>query len=134
MAGFEVSTEVTTSTPNPETDTGSGQAQPKVLGDTKPPKSPAEIEAERKRQVTVPSDDQSRPQGRIFVPADDPQKAITKQRTDGRIQPAEGDSTGSGGATVYGAGRLETKPGSGLEQVGGARSSAAAPESRRGGR
>jgi len=75
--------------PNPETDTGAGPGQPKALQALPKQKSPGEIEAEKKRQVTLPGEGQ-----RQLSPENLPEvtgKDIVKKRTEGLTQPAEGE-------------------------------------------
>lgn len=97
------------SMPNPETDTGSDHGTKGIITE-RTGKSPSELEAERKRQVTLPSDDQSRQQERVRAKRDDALKEGIRQRTDGRINPDRSGEAGASGAPV-------APPGSGLEQV-----------------
>ncbi len=89
-------TDVKTKTPNPENDTGDGHT-PKGVATASPLKSPAEIEAERKRQATLRPDDQTRQLERMRMDAETALKSAADMRTAGRIDPGPGDgTTGSG--------------------------------------
>ena len=97
--------------PNPETDTGDGHVPQGIVPGT-PVLTPSEIEAERLRQITLPSDGQSANPERVRVSPEDAFTVTTGRRTDGRIDPGEGDAV----TPVGGSGPL---PGSGPEQVDG---------------
>jgi len=83
-------------TPNPETDTGDGHAPKGLAGQGRPQKSPSEVEAERRRQVTQPSDDQRRQFERMRMEADVALKSAMAKRTDGRINPSREGTPGGG--------------------------------------
>jgi hypothetical protein len=91
-----------TKTPNPETDPGDGHG-PKGVASDRPLKSPGEIEAERKRQVTLRPDDQSRQLERMRMDAETALKSAASQRTAGRIDPGP---IGDGTTTSLGSGPL----------------------------
>jgi hypothetical protein len=86
-------------TPNPETDTGDGHGPKNLTGQGRPQKSPSEVEAERRRQVTQPSDDQRRQFERMKMEADVALKSAMAKRTDGRINPSREGTPGPGGFT-----------------------------------
>jgi hypothetical protein len=88
----------TKKTPNPETDTGDGH-KPKALQREEKRKSPDEVEAERRRQVTQPGEDQSRPIDRdALKQIEVSPEANVRRMTGGKIDPAESDGTTTGGA------------------------------------
>jgi hypothetical protein len=97
--------------PNPETGAGTPVPQGGVFGAERAPKSPGEVEAERKRQVTL-SDDQKRMVERVTMEAKAAVQGAMARRTDGRINPGSGDAsagTGTRGSTGL--------PGTGCERV-----------------
>ena len=102
-------------TPNPETDTGGGHVPKGMFTDSsKQPKSPSEMEAERKRQVTLPGEGRSQPE-RVYMSPEDALKGGISKSTDGRIDPADPNA-----ATPTGSGHSTTpRPGFGPERVDG---------------
>ena len=88
--GFPIKTGGDKKTPNPETDTGEGH-NPKggILGEVeKTPTSPAEIEAERRRQVTLPGEGPAQPE-RVYLSQQDALHGGIGKMTDGRIDPGD---------------------------------------------
>jgi hypothetical protein len=103
----------TKKTPNPETDTGDHVPKGVLTGQQPTPKSPSELEAERRRQTTLPSDDQTRTLERVRMEAKTALQSAASKRTDGRIDP---NDRGDGG-TIAGTNRNAPRPGTGCVQV-----------------
>jgi hypothetical protein len=93
-------------TPNPETDTGDGNV-PKGIAAEPPKKSPSEIKAERRRQVTDPTDDQRRQFERMRMEANVALKSAAEKRTAGRIDenPVGDGPVGATGNPKLGGGK-----------------------------
>lgn len=82
-------------TPTPDSAGGDGAPLPKGVSGKDPKKSPSEIEAERKRQVSLPTDDQSRPQeGRVYV-SPETLKTMQQGKLGDKINPADGRGDGT---------------------------------------
>ena len=83
-------------TPNPESTGGEGPGMKNMVGADKPKKSPAEIEAERKRQITQPNETGATPNR---MRADNAAQQTMSGRQSNLINPAVGDGTAAGGFT-----------------------------------
>ncbi|HYC44291.1 MAG TPA: hypothetical protein VED01_02295 [Burkholderiales bacterium] len=90
--------------PNPESTAGDH-----------PTKTPEQMEAERKRQVTLPSDNQRRATERVTVSAETARQLGAGGNTSGNITPVDGDgtSTGPGKKPTRGIEKVDGRPGSG---------------------
>ena len=86
-------------TPNPESDTG-GHGMKNMVGTDKEKKSPSVIEAERKRQVTLPNDTGAPP---AKVHMDNAAQQNVTARQSNLINPERGDGTTGGGRAIIGA-------------------------------
>ena len=98
----------TRGTPNP--DAVDTTHDPAYLQGKAKVKTPAEKEAERKRQVTLPPDDQKggRPDkadlGKVYMSPEEKKQRAMDHMTGGKIRPVEGDgSRGDGAGTATGA-------------------------------
>ena len=92
--------------PSPETDSGGGPL-PKGAPQDTPKKSPSELEAERRRQVTEPTDDQRAQFERVKMDAMTALKSAAAKRTEGRIDenPVGDGAVGATGAAKAGTGK-----------------------------
>ena len=93
-------------TPNPMAETGSGCKRDMVTGRCL---TQTELEAERKRQVSLPNDEKGRTPSKtdlekIYMSPEEMQKRTLDRMTGGKIDPVEGDgSRGDGAGTATGA-------------------------------
>ena len=111
-----------TTTPDPEKDTGDHHGLPAGFKQSAPRPTIGEVKGQRKRQVTLPGDDQQ-VHDRVHADRKEAFKEGVRQRTDGRIDPDDR----SGDGTTVGSGHHHEIPGSGVEKVDARRRSKLIP-------